>query len=146
MNLVKMFIYVFPSLIILSCNPTENPTLHSRWRLMKVEKLDVPLSSPERFSNYPSKPNVNEKPVFSFDSNYQIWSWNDSLRIEYTIIYKDMELYTHSVHSYELVRDTIHYTNARYNFQIIDNLLLLNGYGVSQFGRSNFKYYFELVE
>ena len=146
MQLVKILCFIIPGLIILSCNPTENPTLHSRWRLIKVEKLDVPLSSPARFSNYPEKPFVKEKPVFSFDTDYQIWSWRDSLRVEYTLIHNDLELLAHSADSYKLIRDTIHFTNSRYHFQIFNDLLLLNGYGVSQFGRSNFKYYFELDE
>ncbi len=146
MKLEKILCYIILSLIIFSCNPTEDPTLNSRWRLIKVEKLDVPTSSPEKFHIFPAIPFVKEKPIFDFDVDYQIWSWSDSSRIEYTIIHKGLELFAYSAHPYELIGDTIHYKDSRYNFQIFDKSLILNGYGVSQFGKSKFTYYFELDE
>ncbi|MFZ1704857.1 MAG: hypothetical protein WAT79_10965 [Saprospiraceae bacterium] len=138
------------SLIIFSCNPTEDPTLNSRWRLIKVKELDTPTSSPGYIHIYPAIPFVKEKPIFALDADYQIWSWSDSSRVEYTIIYKGLELFANTAHPYELIRDTIHYTDSihysRYNFQIIDRSLILNGYGVSQLGKHRFTYYFELDE
>lgn len=146
MKLVKVFCFIMLCLIVISCEQTEVPTLNSRWRLIKVEWLDMPISSPARFLYYPAKPYVKEKPVFAFDADYQIWSWHDSLSIEYTIIHKGVELSDYSATPYTLVRDTIHFTNTRYGFQIFDNSLRLNGYGFSPFGKHHFTYYFEVEE
>lgn len=146
MKLEKILIIIIFSLVILSCNPTDDPTLNSRWRLIKINKLDAPILSPGKIINFPVKPLVKEKPVFVFESDYQIWSWSDSSRVEYTIINDGLELYAYSATPYQLIGDTIYYTNSRYNFQIFENSLILNGSGGSNFGKQNFTYYFELDE
>lgn len=146
MKVEKIFGLVLLIFVMVSCDPTENPSLQSRWRLIKVEHLDTPLGSPHRFTYFPEKPYDNGSPTFSFDADYNIWSWRDSLRIEYIIQYRGTEMSAHSATPYRLVGDTIQFTNSRYHFEIFDETLLLNGYGVSQHGRSDFTYYFELVE
>ena len=142
----NMLRYLIFPLILFSCEHPEQPTLDSRWRLMKVEELDFPISSPSRFYHYPDKPYVKDKPVFSHDADYQVWSWNDSLRIEYSLLYNGVELFDYSAHPFTLLGDTVHFPDALYHFQILDNSLILNGYGVSTFGKRSFTYYFELED
>jgi len=146
MNLDKILSIIIFSLVIFSCKPTDDPTLNSRWRLIKIDKLDVPTSSPGKIINFPTKPLLKEKPVFIFESDYQIWSWSDSSRVEFTIINAGLELKDYLVTPYEIIGDTIYYTNSRYNFQIFENSLILNGSGDSPFGKQKFTYYFELDE
>lgn len=146
MNLDKILSIIIFSLFIFSCNTTDDPTLNSRWRLIKIDKLDAPTSSPGKIINFPEKPLVKEKPVFVFESDYQIWSWSDSSRVEYTIINDGLELYAYSATPYELIGDTIYYSNSRYNFQIFENSLILNGSGGSHLGKQKFTYYFVLDE
>ncbi len=146
MKLVKILCIIILSLVIFSCNPPEEPTLNSRWRLMKVDKLDAQTSNPIKFISFPAKPRVKDTAFFNFENEYQIWSWSDSSRIEYTIINEGLELFAYSAMPYELIGDTIHFTNSRYNFQIFENSLILNGSGDSPFGKQRFIYYFEFDE
>lgn len=146
MKLKKILGIIILSVVLFSCNPPEVPTLNSRWRLIKIDGLDRPTSSPGKISYFPAKPRVKQKPIFSFDTDYQVRSWSDSSRTEFTIIHEGLELHAYSATPYKLIGDTIHYTNSRYNFQIFENSLILNGYGDSDWGKQKFTYYFELVE
>ena len=129
-------------LTLFSCEKENKLTLQNTWRLVNVNRLNYPPHA--AILDYPIEPYISNSPFITKDADYHTYTWTDSLRVEYKILFNNSiisEIYTAP---YQLINDTLYYLNARYKYEIIGTSLFLSGYAVSDLGKFDFIYHLEL--
>jgi hypothetical protein len=139
---VKISISLLSMLILFSCVKENKLTLQDTWRLVNVNRLNYPPHG--SILDYPSEPRISNSPYISKDTDYQTFSWTDSLRVECKIIFNNSIVSKISTEPYQLINDTMYFQNSRYKYDINGTSLFLSGYSVYNNQKLNFLYHLEL--
>ncbi len=138
----RMSVAFLIMLFLFSCVKENKLTLQDTWRLVNVNRLNYPPLA--AILDYPNKPYISNSPYISKDTDYQTYTWTDSLRVEYKRFYNNSLISEIDTEQYQLINDTLYFQNASYKYEIIGSSLFLSGYAVSDLGKFDFLYHFEL--
>ncbi len=139
---MRLISFLFILIVLASCSRNENPNLEDSWRLVHVKNLTPSMNN----LYFPMEPQDVDKLIFSPDSNYTTWSFQDSLRIKYKINYLDTIRILDKALGYRIIDDTIYTQNAKHVFEIRDDSLFFESIADGKFGLTTSIFSFELEQ